>query len=57
MLSTADNSALVELRHEAGLEVSGGVYDPTSLLGWVNDYVGPSLTKDEQELLMLEEIK
>lgn len=57
LLSTADNSALVALRREAGLEQSCGFDDAASPCGWVCDYYGPTLSKDEQELLMLEEIK
>lgn len=57
ILSFADNAVLIQLRREAGLSLSCGKEDPTSPLGWVNDYYGPALTKEEQELLMLEEIK
>lgn len=55
-LSFADNKALQQLRRHADLQVGNGVIDPSSPLGWVNDYFGPALTKDEQDLLMVKEI-
>jgi hypothetical protein len=57
ILSTKDNDALCQLRHESGLRLSCGIEDSNSPLGWVNDYYGPELSKEEQELLMLKKIK
>lgn len=57
VLSTKDNEALYRLRREKYLTMGCGVKDSACLLGWVNDYYGPELSKDEMELLMLEEIK
>ena len=57
ILSIKDNDALIRLRREAGLSIGCGIEDLTSPCRWVNDYFGPALSKEEQELLMLEEIK
>lgn len=57
ILSTKDNDALLQLRRQAHLTLSCGIEDLTSPVGWVNDYYGPELSNDEQELLMLMEIK
>ena len=57
ILSTKDNDALVQLRYESGLHLGCGIEDSNSPCRWVNDYCGPELSKDEMEVLMLEEIK
>lgn len=57
ILSANDNDALIQLRREKYLTMSCGVEDSACPLGWVNDYYGPELSKDEMEVLMLEEIK
>ena len=57
ILSVKDNEALIQLRHESGLRLGCGIEDSNSPCRWVNDYFGPALSKEAQELLMLEEIK
>lgn len=57
ILSFQDNAALIQLRREKYLTPGCGVDDYLAPHHFSNDYYGPELSKDEMEVLMLEEIK
>lgn len=57
LLPTEERNALIELREVRGLKLCSGWDVPECPCGWAQDFIGPELTQDEQELLMLEEIK
>ena len=57
LMTTEDTAALVCLRAEAGLRENGELFEPEYECMYVNSYVGPELSKNEQEVLLVEEYK